>query len=298
GGTGDTLGGNVTITNTLWLTGMLSTGANTLTIDCNGSVSGASPTSYIIGNLQKNYCATGVKGFEVGTANAYSPVSVNVTAGTFPANFTVKAVQGPQPNVNAATSLQRYWTLTEGGNLTANLNFNYNDPLDIAGTESDYHIIRVIGGIPAAFPNNCPVPGATQACVDFVGNQATINGVTNFSDWTVGEIAAPTAAPATISGQVTTTSGAPLAGVVMNLSGARSARTITDAQGNYRFSNVDTDNFYTVTPAIVNYHFSPASRSFSLLANVTDAVFAGTRDVAVTGNVIDTPEYFVRQHYL
>src|SRR6185295_19246233 len=151
GGTGDTLGGNVTITNTLWLTGMLSTGANTLTIDCNGTVSGASPTSFIIGNLKKNYCATGVKGFEVGTANGYSPVSVNITAGTFPADFTVKAVQGPQPNGNAATALQRYWTLTEGGSVTANLNFNYLDPTDIMGTEANYHLIRVIGGVPAAF---------------------------------------------------------------------------------------------------------------------------------------------------
>jgi hypothetical protein len=295
---GDSLSGNVTVTNVLYLNGILSTGANTLTIDCNGTVSGASPTSYIVGNLQKNYCATGVKGFEVGTANAYSPVSVNVTAGTFPANFTVKAVQGPQPNVNAATSLQRYWTLTEGGNVTANLNFNYNDPLDIAGTEANYHIIRVIGGTPAAFPNSCPVPGATQACVDFAGNQATINGVTNFSDWTLGTVTAPTAAPATISGRVTTTSGAPLAGVTMRLDGGRSAMTITDAGGNYRFLNVPVEQFYTVTPLIINYHFSPASRAYALVSNQTDATFTGTRDEVASGNVIDTPEYFVRQHYL
>jgi hypothetical protein len=84
----------------------------------------------------------------------------------------------------------------------------------------------------------------------------------------------------------------------MLLSGARSALAITDAGGNYRFANIDTGNFYTVTPAIVNYHFSPASRSFSLLGNTTDAVFTGTRDAASNINVIDTPEYFVRQHYL
>jgi hypothetical protein len=295
---GDSLGGNVTVTNVVYLNGILNAGANTLTIDCNGTVSGAGPTSYITGNLQKNYCGTGVKGFEVGTANAYSPVSVNATAGTFPSNFTVKAVQGPQPNVNAATSLQRYWTLTEGGDITANLNFNYNDPLDIAGTESDYHLIRVSGGTPAAFPNNCPTPGANQACVDFAGNQAAINGVSNFSDWTLGTVSGPTAAPATISGRITTTSGAPLGGVSVRLGGARNALAMTDAQGNYRFANVDTDNFYTVTPSITNYHFSPSSRSFSLLANMTDAVFTGTLDSSISGNVIDTPEYFVRQHYL
>jgi hypothetical protein len=108
----------------------------------------------------------------------------------------------------------------------------------------------------------------------------------------------PTAAPASISGRIATADGAPLAGVTMNLSGARTARTITDGQGNYHFNNIDTANFYTVTPALTNYHFGPESRSFSLLANVTDAVFTATRDVIISGNVIDTPEYFVRQHYL
>src|SRR6185503_8097404 len=127
---------------------------------------------------------------------------------------------------------------------------------------------------------------------------ATLAGVSNFSDWTVGEISAPTAAPGTISGRVTTASGAPLAGVTMRLDGGRSAMTITDANGNYRVTNVPVEQFYTVTPYITNYHFSPASRSYSLVANQTDAAFTGTRDEVSSGNVIDTPEYFVRQHYL
>jgi hypothetical protein len=286
---GDSLGGNVTITNTLYLNGILSTGANTLTIGCNASISGANPTNFVIGNLAKTYCGTGVKGFEVGTANGYSPVSVNVTAGTFPADFTVKAVQGPQPNFAAPQfALQRYWTLT-GSGVTANLTFNYLDPTDIPITanENNFVIFKYDGAF--SMPGGSVNPGA---------NTATITGVTSFSDWTLAQPNSPTAAPALISGQVTTTSGAPLAGVTMYLSGARSARTITDSNGNYRFVNVDTDNFYTVTPSITNYHFSPASRSFSLLANMTDAVFTGTLDAVITGNVIDTPEYFVRQHYL
>jgi hypothetical protein len=108
----------------------------------------------------------------------------------------------------------------------------------------------------------------------------------------------PTAAPAMISGRITTPDGSPVAGVTMNLSGASSARAITDSQGNYRFRNIDTDNFYTVTPSLVNYHFGPESRSFSLLANMTDAVFTATRDTVISGNAIDTADFFVRQHYL
>ena len=108
----------------------------------------------------------------------------------------------------------------------------------------------------------------------------------------------PTAAPATVSGRITTAAGAPLAGVAMNLSGARSARTITDGAGNYQFTNLVTDNFYTVTPSLVNYHFSPENQSFSLLGNKTDAVFSASRDAIGGGNAIDSAEYFVRQHYL
>ena len=91
---------------------------------------------------------------------------------------------------------------------------------------------------------------------------------------------------------------APLAGVIMNLSGGRSAKTITDAGGNYQFASTEIETSNTVTPSLMNYHFSPESRAFSLLANMTDAVFTATPDAVITGNVIDSPEYFVRQHYL
>src|SRR5258705_3853043 len=110
--------------------------------------------------------------------------------------------------------------------------------------------------------------------------------------------AAPTAATATISGQVTTAGGTALAGVTIQMSGEGSRKTITDSNGNYRFDNVDTNKFYTVTPLRLNYHFSPADRSFSLVGNTPDATFTATADTVSSGNVIDTAEYFVRQHYL
>jgi len=110
--------------------------------------------------------------------------------------------------------------------------------------------------------------------------------------------AAPTAAGSDISGRVLTPDGQPAAGVVMQLSGANSAKTITDSGGNYSFRQLDTGQFYSVTPSLLTYHFSPAQRSFSVLGNVTDAVFTATRDAIVVGSVIDSPDYFVRQHYL
>src|SRR6185295_16242500 len=75
---------------------------------------------------------------------------------------------------------------------------------------------------------------------------------------------APTAAPGSISGRVTSPDGSPLAGVTMNLSGGQTAKVITDSNGNYVFTNVETESFYTVTPSILNYTFNPESSSFSL----------------------------------
>jgi hypothetical protein len=97
---------------------------------------------------------------------------------------------------------------------------------------------------------------------------------------------------------VTLPDGSALGGVPVFLSGAQSRTTITDSLGNYRFDNVDTENFYTVTPALANFQFSPANRSFSLNGNKTDAMFTAVPDAIPTANVIDTSEYFARQQYL
>jgi hypothetical protein len=110
--------------------------------------------------------------------------------------------------------------------------------------------------------------------------------------------AVPTAAPATISGQITRADGLPLGGVLISLSGRDPLRrAITNAEGAYSFSNVDTDLFYSVSPLRANYLFSPRERSFTLVANKTDAVFTAT-PIVETANPLDTPEFFVRQNYL
>ncbi|HEY0006879.1 MAG TPA: DUF4214 domain-containing protein [Pyrinomonadaceae bacterium] len=107
----------------------------------------------------------------------------------------------------------------------------------------------------------------------------------------------PTAADGTISGRITNPDGSPLGGVVMRLSGSQTNSTITDADGNYRFENVESNGFYTVTPERVNYAFSPSNISFSSLAIGTQAVFTA-EPVAETANPLDTDMYFVRQQYL
>ena len=120
----------------------------------------------------------------------------------------------------------------------------------------------------------------------------------NVSDVTVCFSSSPTAAATNISGAITKADGSPLAGVIMHLSGANTATAITNSAGSYRFNNVNTGGFYTVTPELVNYHFSPANRSFSLVADNTEAMFTATPDAGSVGNALDTAEYFVRQQYV
>jgi photosystem II stability/assembly factor-like uncharacterized protein len=108
----------------------------------------------------------------------------------------------------------------------------------------------------------------------------------------------PTAATSNISGKIVDQSGQPVAGVVMRLSGGNGDTVISDSSGNYRFRNVETNGFYTVTPELANYHFSPANRSFSLVGDKTDAVFTAEPDATATANAIDSNEFFVRQQYL
>ena len=100
-----------------------------------------------------------------------------------------------------------------------------------------------------------------------------------------------------MTGRIVDQNGNPVEGAVVRLDGTQNRKFITDANGNYRFDNVETNGFYTVRPSRANYSFSPAERSFSQLGNSTDAAFTAT-PAGGFGNPLDTPEYFVRQHYL
>lgn len=115
---------------------------------------------------------------------------------------------------------------------------------------------------------------------------------------TISINAAPSAAAATISGRITDESGVPVAGVTLRLSGGGSAIAITGADGLYTFRDVETNDIYTLTPTLANHHFNPASLSFSLLGNKSDALFTAVADGATAANPIDSNEYFVRQQYL
>jgi CSLREA domain-containing protein len=149
------------------------------------------------------------------------------------------------------------------------------------------------GSVSATFTN--PVPSGQYITATATPVAAPLD-TSEFSAQLL--LAGPTAAPAIISGRITTADGTPVSGATISLSGSQSGKTITDSTGFYRFSMTEAGGFYTVTPARANYRFTPASSSFSLVANKTDAVFTATADSVQTENPLDTEMYFVRQQYL
>jgi len=109
----------------------------------------------------------------------------------------------------------------------------------------------------------------------------------------------PTASNSKLSGRVTNAAGEPVAGVTMTVvGGARTMRVITNRDGYYVVEGLETGGFYTITPERANYVFAPQQRSFSLIADRTDAVFTAAGLGGDTGNPLESPEFFVRQQYL
>ena len=91
-----------------------------------------------------------------------------------------------------------------------------------------------------------------------------------------------------ISGRVIaagTTMG--LSGVTMKLTGDRVINVTTDADGNYTFPNLPASGNYTVTPFLIGYKFTSASRSYSTLsANHTGQDFEATVQNYTVGGVV------------
>jgi endonuclease G len=225
-----------------------------------------------------------------------------LTGYDFFSNVLVATQDAIEPKLDAANDTAPVTT-----NMTRGVGNNHSVPVTLTAT--DFNVNNTVftftvvappqhGTLSGSGANLIYTPDSTYTGPDTFTYKANDGALDSNTSTVSITVTGPTAAPATISGRITTADGAPLGGVTMNLGGARSARAITDSQGNYSFRNIDTDNFYTVTPSLMNYHFGPESQSFSLLANKTDAMFTASRDAVFSGNAIDTADYFVRQHYL
>jgi hypothetical protein len=241
-------------------------------------------TGDVIGAVKRTNTAALATVYTFGNPNN----QITTTVGTAPSDITVTLVKSVPAGF--PTAVQRTYTITPtgGSGITATLRLHYLDA-ELNGNSEATLVLRRFNGT--------GWQPFTATASDNAANWVENNVVHNFSAWTISSCCLPTAGNSAVSGRITDANGAPVAGAVVNLTGAQSRKTITDANGNYQFDNVVTDGFYTVTPARANFSFSPAQRSFSQVGNRTEAAFTGTRG-GDTANPLDTPEYFVRQQYV
>ncbi len=279
-----TVGGGrtLTVTGTLTMNGNnIDATAGTLEIGGAGTVSRTS--GVVLGPMRKIVTSAPLQiavpqfvfTYPLGTSTGFSPLTVDFTAGS--GSLTVAAVGGLAPStpaLNAATTLNRHWLMTETGALTASMTFNYLAG-DVAGTETNYVMIRATPGAPPVrFANVAPCPGAGSPCVNTAANTIFVAGVESFANaWTAGEPLAPTAANVSVSGRVLAANGRGVSNAVVSLIGingvSKTART--SSFGYYRFEDVRVGETYVISVDSKRYRFAP--RTMNIADELADLDF-------------------------
>jgi hypothetical protein len=278
---GVTLTGAATVNGVLALTSNdLNTGGFTLTQPPTPASTGVSD---VVGTVTRS---NGASALPLATALTFGNPNnqITYTAGAPNAVTVTMAKAAPATYIPA---VQRNYTITPSSVtvFAATLRLHYLDSELNNNVEADLNLRRFGTTWKAVLPSTR----------DAVNNWVQAP-TTAFSQWTFSSLT-PTAADGSVTGRIVDNHGAPVEGAVVRLTGDANRKFITDANGFYRFDNVETGGFYNVTPSRVNYTFEPAVISFSQLGESTEAAFGAT----ATGsnvNPLDTPEYFVRQNYL
>lgn len=278
-----------TTVDTLFLqNGTITTNANTLTPS---NISRT--TGYVIGNLKYIFTAPTSQVFHVGTPTGYSPVTANVTAVNLVQgaedSLKIQAIDGTAPSTPPlpnSTTLDRYWEISESGDVTADLTFTYLET-DVDGGEAAYNLIRAWPGVgPLSFPNVGPCPGAGTPCVDTAANTIFMGGVVHFADfWTAGAPTAPTASTATISGRVLTSNGrgVPRAVITLTNSDGEIRTTISNPFGYYRFEGVPSGQTYIAGIRHKSFQFSEPSRVIFVGDDLSDLDFVAIVQTGTSG---------------
>ncbi len=279
--------GNVTVTGNLALgpeslitTNTFGTTNYKITLGPNATVTRLN-SGMVNGTLERQFNSTTAFTFPVGTHDGYSPVTVSPTAlGTNPSSIAVTPHNVTHPNSpDPGFTLKRYWTLTETGDITANLLFKYVETDIPSGvTESTLALHRYEGSFSVI----------NGAVLDTTANTAsTTTPISIFSDWTLMRPFAP-ATDLTVTGRVLIPRaggiGAHNARVtfVDQLSGAiRTA--FTDAQGNYSFDNITGGTTFNASVSARGYVFP--SRSIQVNSSLANENFTGQRHPAGTPRI-------------
>ena len=198
---GVTLNQSLSVSGTMTLTaGVVSTGANVVTLASTGAVTGGGTASYINGNLQKAFSATTlVHTFEVGSNGLYDPITVTFASISSAGSLTVNTTSGDESNIVSSgiapgKSLNRYWSLVKDGTLAFT---TYAAALTYSAAERDFTTS------PTNPRMNVYTSGAWGTLVTATAGSttATAGGIAALGDLVLGQLnTAPTANPGTSTG--------------------------------------------------------------------------------------------------
>lgn len=186
---------DTTVNNSLtFIAGNIYTGSNTLIIGNTAGgcdATGAAANRHVIGNLRKNFTASQLDcTFEIGSGTLYAPVRVVFDSVTTSGTVTASTTSGDHPNIatsniNSAQSVNRYWTLTQGGALafgsyTATFNYNASE-LDGGVTPEDFTVQR--------YESSAWFNTTLSSTITPTTTQTVIESETGFGDFAIGESA-------------------------------------------------------------------------------------------------------------
>ena len=113
----------------------------------------------------------------------------------------------------------------------------------------------------------------TTAAIDTTANTATVNDVSQFSDWTLAQPLAPTAAGVSISGNVRLTRdlGLKVALVTLTDAAGSSRTTRTNKFGGFRFNDVAAGQTYVISVRAKGHQFAP--QALTATEDITNLIF-------------------------
>ena len=277
---GVSLGRTVSVFGTLSLeNGILTTGTYSLSMLANSAATRTK--GFVGGKVQKAFNAGQSFTFPVGNSNGYSPVTISNVQDSV--NFAVQANDGFLGGTDQMKSLNTNWTISANGAVQADLTLQYPQSSVPAGAnEANFKFIRRSGSTNTEF---------TPTSFDTNSNIFTLTGVSEFSDWTLGNNLAPTAASVAIGGRALDGNRG-IGGVRVTLtnSAGETRSTQTSSFGFYRFDDIPVGATYIISAASKRYIFRNPAQVILVNEELTNIDF-NTLPNDRGGNII-SPEVF------
>jgi len=252
--TGDTRSPNFPVTPGAFQTSYISRDAFVTKLNATGA--GLMYSSYLAGNGEEAGRAIAVDA----SGNAY------VAGSTSSTNFS-QVHQMPQPNADFGNGFDAFAV-----------------KLNVSGSRAFYS--NYIGGNGTEFTRGLAIDAAGNAFI--TGSTDSINFPTNNpfqsanadgGGFTEGFVTKLAPVLYNISGQVTQSGGAGVAGVTMILTGSKYGIVLTNGNGDYTLTGIEEGGSYLLTPSSAGLAFTPANVAFNDLSGNQTANFTAATAV-------------------